>query len=374
MELVSHQRDIHLEINENNNRINNYNESKVKNKASTKVIFELIFTIVSFLIKIICIYNLVNKYGILLITKDYHTDSYSFIDTIHLETKEAYTLFPLNVKTELEEMYLDSTTSEPLKDSLRDGVLDHLDVECNIKINYDKIDCDENCIEILKGYEKKQKNEELSMCIYKNKINFFLQIINFYGPCFVFEILFIKNAKKMYYISVEYLKLPNLNSASTLEHKNNVNYYKKINFLLPYILAFIWNDLTNYIIASKNSINLYNNYYDIDDYQKLEIDYSEKGLLQFIVGLMNNPIIGTFIWIPGFNLILLIPKMIFSLANISFVFKNIFNFDMFSKLFELKYGLDSLQLNTPIFWYYWDCFFAIIIKFCVFTLFDCLCI
>ena len=268
MELVSHQRDIHLEINENNNRINNINESKVKNKASTKVIFELIFTIVSFLIKIICIYNLVNKYGILLITKDYHTDSYSFVDNIHLETTEAYTLFPSNIKTELEEMYLDSTTSEPLKYSLKDGVLDHLDVECNIKINYDKIDCDENCIEILNDYEKKQKNEELSMCIYKNKINFFLQIINFYGPCFVFEILFIKNVKKMYYISVEYLKLPNLNSALTLEHKNNVNYYKKINFLLPYILAFIWNDLTNYIIASNDSINLYNNYYNIDDYEK----------------------------------------------------------------------------------------------------------
>ena len=365
MELVNYQRDIHLEVNE----INNNDELKVKKNASFKLNFELIFTLVSFLIKIICIYNLLNNYGVLLILKDYYTSSIAFIDDIELDTKEAYTVFPLNMKTKLEEMYLDGNTLQPLKNTLRDGALNYLEVECNIKINYDKIDCDTNCKEILKDYEKKQDNKELSMCIYKNKIDFFLQIFNYYGPCFIFEMYYLLKVKKEYFISVEYLKLSNLDIQSKIEHKKKVNFFKKLNFLLPYFLSFLWNDLTNYVISSKNSINLYNNYYDIDDYQKLEIDYFTPALLQFVVSLMNTPIY-IWIWIPGINLVLIIPKIIFSLVNISFVFKNIFNFDMFSKLFILKYGFDSLQLNTPIFWYYWDCFFAIIIKFCVFQLFD----
>ena len=365
MELVNYQRDIHLEVNE----INNNDELKVKKNALFKLNFELIFTFVSFLIKIICIYNLLNGYGVLLILKNYFTDSYELINFVHMDTKEAYTVFPLNMKTELEEMYLDGNTLQPLKNTLRDGVLNHLEVECNIKINYDKIDCDDNCKEILKDYEEKQDNKELSMCIYKNEIDFFLQIFNYYGPCFIFEMYYLLKVKKEYFISVEYLKLSNLDIQSKIEHKKKVNFFRKLNFLLPYFLSFLWNDLTNYIISSKNSMNLYNNYYDIDDYQELEIDYFGPVLIQFIVSLMKTPIY-VWIWIPGLNLILIVPKMIFALANISFVFENIFNFNIFSKLFELKYGFDSLQLNTPIFWYYWDCFFAIIIKFCVFKLFD----
>ena len=206
----------------------------------------------------------------------------------------------------------------------------------------------------MEDYEQKQDNEELSMCIYKNKINFFLDIFNYYGPCFVLEMYYLLKIKKDYFISREYLKISNLDDESKSEHENNVDTFKIINFLLPYMLAFLWNDLTNYVVSSKNSINLYNNYYDVDKYKELEIDYIATGLLQFVVGTMNIPIY-IWIWIPGINFVLLVPKMIFSLTNISFVFVNIFNFNMFAKLFNLKYGFNSLQLNTPIFWYYWDC-------------------
>lgn len=370
MELVNHRRDIHLEINESDNDIKiNIDKFNAERRAYIKLFFEILFTFICFLIKINCISKLLNKYGTLLITNEYYTGYYPLIDDIELETKEAYTVFPLNIRTELEEMYLDGNTLEPLKDSLSDGVLDYLHVECNVKINYDKIDCDNNCKEILEDYEQKQDNEELSMCIYKNKINFFLDIFNYYGPCFVLEMYYLLKIKKDYFISREYLKISNLDDESKSEHENNVDTFKIINFLLPYMLAFLWNDLTNYVVSSKNSINLYNNYYDVDKYKELEIDYIATGLLQFVVGTMNIPIY-IWIWIPGINFVLLVPKMIFSLTNISFVFVNIFNFNMFAKLFNLKYGFNSLQLNTPIFWYYWDCFFSIIIKIGVFQLFD----
>jgi len=370
MELVNHRRDIHLEINESDNDIQiNIDKFNAERRAYIKLFFEILFTFICFLIKINSISKILNKYGILLITNEYYTGYYPLIDNIELETKEAYTVFPLNIRTELEEMYLDGNTLEPLKNSLSDGVLDYLHVECNVKINYDKIDCDNNCKEILEDYEQKQDNEELSMCIHKNKINFFLDIFNYYGPCFVLEMYYLLKIKKDYFISREYLKISNLDDESKSEHKNNVDTFKIINFLLPYMLAFLWNDLTNYVVSSKNSINLYNNYYDVDEYKKLEIDYIATGLLQFVVSTMNIPIY-IWIWIPGINFALLIPKMIFSLTNISFVFVNIFNFNMFAKLFNLKYGFNSLQLNTPIFWYYWDCFFSIIIKIGVFKLFD----
>ena len=258
-------------------------------------------------------------------------------------------------------------------------------VSCNISFNWDNIDCDDRCMEVMTKYEIDQQNGDVLICYYEMEYNpwwhniqiniFYLlfyglgQAMSFWYAEYYIHDYYEKNYKKKWDSNHTYTEnIGKLNKEEYKKVKRQYEFYRKtLDFLANMAVNFIWCDLLAWAFNSVNgSMNLYHNILLSNSFQEYDQSYIEK---------MNVNLPGVFLlalswgtsWAFLFLFWICIPtKIIFSFANIFSVFsvgflniniglktiKNLFTFEYTSYFF------------TPQFWYYFNVFiFPFILNF-----------
>ena len=240
-------------------------------------------------------------------------------------------------------------------------------VSCNISFHWDKIDCDEKCMEVMTKYEKDQQNGDVLICYYEMEYNAWwhnLQInifyIIFYGIGQLWSFVFAKRLiEKIWEESFTTL----VGSLNDREYKWILRLYEFFRMCFDLfanlVVNFIWCDLLTWAFNPVNgSMNLYHNIILSNGYADYNKPYIKKmkinlpGVFLFALNWGTSWMFLLLFWI-------CIPaKIIFSIGNMFSVFSiGFLNIDIvfgtIKNFFTFEY---TTYFFTPQFWYNFNIF------------------
>ena len=350
-----------------------------------KKVYLFLYIIAKFIIKTYMINFLLNSHGQLVIYNHFYFNENWDLDDKYLKkiydheyAKFFLSVFPKNLYTKDEDIY--SVNGEFILENTKEYETANIGYNkrmCNIDINYEKLDCNKDCENILKNF---QNSGDYTMCYYDVNYNIISSILIYTLPILIIEIYYLSLYKESLKLTYEKIILENKNSDyNKLVYKylkNNKELIKhKINlinkevksqrgeikmhiFIKILFINFIWSDIINYNFNNyQDNEYIYNNYMLLGEgfgpnlnYENLKIKYNLPECLLWITGCMNQAwpsIIILFIAFIG-------AKLVFSFANLFKVFKVGF---LRPKLFIV--GLNIFNPTTffkPLFWFYFELF------------------
>ena len=346
-----------------NERTNENYITKAYSYARKKQIYLNLYNIIKFVLKSYLITYLLTSHGQLVIFKVSDDD---YIPKFFLS------VFPKDLNTKDEEIYYINASIDTIYSI--NGTLDtsinkyYNHRRCDIDINYEKLNCDKDCENILKDF---QNNTHYKICYNNIEYHIFNDMLVYTLPILLMEI-FVSFFNIDYFVWV-FLKKEIATNRVNISKNFDINKYININKYLDYklkrnkitikialflnmlIINFIWSDIINYTLNNYKDNNfIYNNYILIDKGHHYRgtlsdnIAFNLPNILIWIIMIMNS-------WV-GY---IIMPIVLF--AKIIFSFSNIF------KVFTIGFLRPNLFISSlnifnqtayfkPLFWFYFELF------------------